>query len=122
MFNCFAVICLCSLTLSHILCAALRMHYPGVPEKLLEISLEIVAELDKEESERSAPTSMRSSTCAICVEETRRVVMPDIVKNQQCARCVRIVAYTVGASIVELETELRFKLFSFTSGKFHLSQ
>ena len=101
---------------------ALREEYSDVPDQLLEIPLEVVDRLDKEDGDKQGAGPSSSShpfkkiNCAICVEDTRKLIMPLQRKQQQCARCYRTVSNTVGASTIELDTEMRHKLFSYASG------
>ena len=103
------------------ICLALREEYSDVPDELLEIPLEIVDRLDREDVDKqgAGPSSshpFKKTNCAICVEDTRKLIMPLQTKQQQCARCYRTVSNTVGASTIELDTEMRHKLFSYASG------
>ena len=94
----------------------MREEFSDVPDDLLEIPLEIVDRLDEEAAGPSSSHPFKKSTCAICVEDTRKLIMPTKSKQEECARCNQIVSYTVGASTIELDTEMRHTLFCYASG------
>ncbi len=97
----------------------MREEYSDVPDE--KIPLEIVDRLDKEDVDKQevGPSSshpFKKTNCAICVEDTRKLIIPLQTKQQQCARCYRTVSNTVGTSTIELVTEMWHKLFCYASG------
>ena len=70
------------------ICLALREEYSDVPDELLEIPLEVVDRLDREDVDEqgAGPSSsshpFKKKNCAICVEDTRKLIMPLQTKQQ----------------------------------------
>ena len=100
--------------------AALMEKYPNLSPIELEISEELAAEVRRAPSSHksaSTPREFVSATCLICVDNTRRTLLSNNASCGACAGCPLEIQHTVGASTQPLDTELRYRMFKYGSGR-----
>ena len=90
---------------------------PDLSPRELEISEAVAEEARAAPAQKVAPPQVFSRpTCAICVEETRRLYLPPPLTDT-CSRCIHHLSHTVGAHIQSLDTEIRYRMFQYASGR-----